>query len=150
MIRKVLLISAIVVLITFAFFWDRTNNANSNEFLVTKVIDGDTIKLSNDKEVRLLGIDTPEKGQYYYDEAKNFLDDLVSGKKVILEKDVTNKDNYGRYLRYVLCDDIFVNLEMVKGGYARVVIRVPDMKYADILMKAETDARKKQIGIWKN
>ena len=61
---------------------------------VSKVIDGDTITLENGEKVRLIGIDTPERGQCYYKEAKLRLTELVLNKKVELEKDITNRDKY--------------------------------------------------------
>ena len=74
-------------------------------FLVTKVVDGDTIALNNSERVRFSGINTPEKGECYYQEAKDILGSIVLGKEVYLERDRTNKGKYGRLLRYVYYDD---------------------------------------------
>jgi micrococcal nuclease len=127
----------------------RLTNVNKKyDNFVVKVVDGDTIKLASGREIRLLGIDTPEKGQPYYNEAKDFLERLILGKKVRLEKDVTNKDKYGRYLRYVFLKNIFVNVELVRKGYARVIVRFPDVKYLDYLMKVQKKAMEKRLGIW--
>jgi micrococcal nuclease len=127
----------------------RLTNVNKKyDNFVVKVVDGDTIKLASGREIRLLGIDTPEKGQPYYNEAKDFLERLILGKKVRLEKDVTNKDKYGRYLRYVFLKNIFVNVELVRKGYARVIVRFPDVKYLDYLMKVQKRAMEKRLGIW--
>jgi len=116
---------------------------------VAKVIDGDTIELANGKKVRLLGIDAPEKGQKYYEEAKEKLIELVEGKEVVLESDVTNADKSGRLLRYVFVDGLFVNLELVKMGLANAYIVSPDVKYSNDFLKAEEIARENGIGIWK-
>ena len=70
-------------------------------FLVVKVTDGDTIDLSNGETVRFSGINTPEKGECYYNEAKQALTELVLDKEVFIERDMTNKDKYNRLLRSI-------------------------------------------------
>ncbi len=146
MFRKLFLIFLIIFLIIFS-----QNQKNlKSDVIVVRVIDGDTIELSDGKEIRLLGIDAPEKNEFYYEESKNFLKNLVLGKKVILEKDFTDRDKYGRYLRYVFVDKVFVNYELVRKGYAKAITRIPDVKYNDILIEAENEARKNKIGIWSN
>lgn len=117
------------------------------ESTVSRVVDGDTIELANGDVVRLIGIDAPEKNQPYSDGIVEELRKL-EGKKVRLEKDVTNKDRYGRYLRYVFLDDHFVNLELVQSGLAYVYIVDPDDRYGEELSRAEADAREGGIGIW--
>jgi len=91
---------------------------NSNK--VTRVIDGDTFELETGEKVRLICIDTPETGNSGAEEAKEFLESLVLGKSVKLEKDVSETDQYGRLLRYVYVNDIFVNKEIVQKGYGTV------------------------------
>ncbi len=118
------------------------------EYKVTYVVDGDTIEIEGDKRVRLIGINTPESGQPYFSEARNKLIELVLNKRVRLEKDVSDKDQYGRLLRYVYVGDLFVNLEMVRLGYANSYSYPPDIKYQDQLLAAEREAREKQIGLW--
>jgi len=118
------------------------------EYLVSKVIDGDTIELENGKAVRLLGIDTPEKNELFYEEAKNTLKQLVDGKRIVLVRDLENKDKYGRLLRYVFVGKIFVNVEIVKKGYS-ISKAVPTMKYFSEFNKAEKKAREEGLGIWK-
>lgn len=117
-------------------------------FTVLKVIDGDTIDLKNNMRLRLIGINTPEKDMYFYEEAKAFMEILVLGKQVKLEKDVTDKDMYGRYLRYVYLPDIFVNLEMIKSGFANAYTYPPDVKYTDKFIDAERNARTNGAGLW--
>lgn len=119
--------------------------------LVTEVIDGDTIVvlLNGKKErVRLIGIDTPEAGRPYFEEAKNKTKELVLGKKVRLEKDVSERDKYGRLLRYVYVGNVFINAELVKQGYAMVYTFPPDVKYADYFLKLQKEAREKELGLW--
>jgi micrococcal nuclease len=117
---------------------------------VTRVIDGDTIVVQGGYHIRYIGIDTPEIGEPFYQEAKDYNRELVGGKKVRLEKDVTDKDKYDRLLRYVYAGDVFVNAELVREGYAYVYPEslFPDIKYYDLLKEAETEAREAEKGIW--
>jgi micrococcal nuclease len=109
--------------------------------MVSRVIDGDTIELQGNIEVRLLGINTLEEGQPYYQESTNRLKELVEGKIVVLESDVQDKDQYGRLLRYVFIDGVFANLQMLKEGYATVYIIRPNTKYEASLRNAENEAK---------
>jgi len=123
-------------------------NFTDSSFSVNKVIDGDTIELKNNMRIRLIGINTPEKDMYFYEESKGFMEILVSGKQVKLERDTTDKDMYGRYLRYVYLPDIFVNLEMIKSGFANAYTYPPDVKYTDIFIEAQRSARESKSGLW--
>lgn len=116
--------------------------------IVDYVIDGDTIELRNKERVRLIGINTPEMGQPYSSEAKNKLKELIEGKETVLEKDITDKDQYGRLLRYIWLGDTLINLEMVKLGYANSYTYPPDVKYQNQIVAAEREAREKKIGLW--
>ena len=68
---------------------------------VSRVVDGDTVELADGRKVRYLGINTPERGQPFYQEATDFNAELVAGKKVRLEFDVDTIDKYGRTLAHV-------------------------------------------------
>jgi len=125
-----------------------TPKSETTSAIVSNVIDGDTVKLQNGEKVRLLGINTPEMGQPYYEEATNRLKELIEGKTVRLEKDVEDKDQYGRLLRHIYIDDTFVNLEMVREGYANVYIIPPNTKYSYEFEKAEEEAKNAERGIW--
>jgi len=120
----------------------------TEQLYVIKVIDGDTFILSNGDHIRLIGVNTPEKGEYYYQEAKNALKDLILNKQIILKSDISTKDRYGRYLKYVYVDNIFVNLYLVKNGYARTYIIEPNVKYSKDFIDAEKYAKSQKIGIW--
>jgi micrococcal nuclease len=132
---------------TSANVYENVNFADP-AFTVTRVIDGDTIDLKNKMRLRLIGINTPEKDMYFFEEAKVFMEMLVLGKQVKLEKDITNNDMYGRYLRYVYLPDMFVNLEMVKSGFANSYTYPPDVKYTDKFLEAERIARENEAGLW--
>ncbi|MBA7513271.1 hypothetical protein ES705_05282 [subsurface metagenome] len=121
---------------------------------VSKVIDGDTIRLENGETVRLIGIDTPETVhpskavEYYGKEASDFTRMMVEGKQVKLELDVQKLDKYNRLLAYVyLKDGTFLNSELVKEGYAKVSTYPPNVKYADLFTKLQKEAREKIIEV---
>lgn len=116
--------------------------------LITRVIDGDTVELENDDRVRLLGIDTPEKGQLLFSEASERLRELVEGKSVLLESDQTDRDKYDRLLRTVILNRQNINILMVKEGYASVLIIEPDHKYESELQAAQNYAQENNLGIW--
>jgi len=127
---------------------DDKESSEEDRFLVKEVVDGDTLILSSGEKVRLIGINAPEYGRYYFNEAKQMLGILVMGKRVKLEKDITDRDQYGRLLRYVYVDDLFVNLEMVKRGFANVYTCPPDVKYTEEFLEAERYARLNELGLW--
>ena len=121
-------------------------------FLVTNVIDGDTLDYEGNGEtirVRLSGINTPETGECYYQEAKDKLKELTLNKYIYLEKDKSDTGKYGRELRYVYVDDIFVNGFLVEYGYARVYDKYSyDTKYYEKLKEIEAFAINDNVGVW--
>lgn len=121
----------------------------ANTVSVIRVIDGDTIVIEGGYHVRYIGIDSPESDEYYYSEAKQINTDLIAGKQVRLESDVTDKDKYGRLLRYVFVDETFINAEMVRQGCAWSSAFPPDIKYQVFLEAMEKEARKLKSGFWR-
>lgn len=132
---------------------------------VLRVIDGDTVELANGDRVRYIGMDTPEvvdprkPVQCFGAEAARRNKELVEGKSVRLEKDLSECDKYGRLLRYVYIEDglpaeasakagTFVNLELVKEGYAAASTFPPDVKYMAEFAAAEKEARRTKRGLW--
>ena len=118
---------------------------------VVRVVDGDTIKVSGGRRVRYIGIDTPEVAddpQYFGLEATRFNKALVAGRKVTLEKDVSERDRFGRLLRFVYSDGILVNAELVREGYARARAYPPDSRYAQCFAALEREAREAGRGMW--
>jgi micrococcal nuclease len=120
---------------------------------VIQVIDGDTIIIQGGEHVRYIGIDTPEiypEVEPFGVEAWQTNKALVEGKEVRLEKDVSDRDKYGRLLRYVYMGDIFVNAELVRQGLAYVYPEswFPDNKHYDRLKEAEREAREKRRGLY--
>ncbi len=127
-----------------------TVNVEGEElFTVTRVIDGDTIELNDGRKVRYIGIDAPETtGDCYAEQATKKNADLVEGKEVRLEKDVSEKDRYGRLLRYVYHNDLFINEHLVRLGYAKASSYPPDIKNQEKFSMAEKEARGQEAGLW--
>lgn len=130
------------------------NRSSVDTFKVTRVIDGDTIEVEGGERVRYIGIDTPETVdprkpvQCFGVEASNKNKELVEGKMVRLEKDITDRDKYNRLLRYVYVGDTFINLELVKQGFAYSYSYPPDIKYQEQFLKAQQEAREAKRGLW--
>jgi len=128
------------------------------EAQVVEVVDGDTIKVEIDGEVhtvRYIGIDAPETEhpsepvEWMGPEATDANRELVEGKTVYLEKDVSETDQYGRWLRYVfLADGTFVNAKLVEMGYAQAATYPPDVDYQAVLREREQEAREAERGLW--
>ena len=122
-------------------------------YTVTEVIDGDTFRIDPKTRVRVMGINSPEKGECYYLEAKEALKNLIEGKVVKLEKDITDKDRYGRLLRYATLlveegDNVLVNDYMVRNGFAFNYPIPPDKHYRDLFNTAEEIAKRENLGMW--
>lgn len=124
------------------------SEVDSQQVKVTKVIDGDTIEIEGGKKVRYIGIDAPESYSCFSLESMLRNKELVEGKIIVLEKDVSETDRYNRLLRYVYVDDTFVNEILVKEGYAQVSTYPPDVKYQDKFLAAQKEARDNNRGLW--
>ena len=144
--------------------------AKSEFYYVARVVDGDTIKLSNNERIRLIGVDTPEL--HYSDKllrdskrsgkdiktiqslgakASKFTKDLCLNKKVRLEYDVEKHDRYGRLLAYIYLEDgTFVNAKILGDGYGQTMTVPPNVKYAGYFRKLEKQARAAKKGLWKS
>lgn len=128
---------------------------DDNLYFVDEVIDGDTIKVDGDIKVRLIGIDAPESGKCYYEEARNELVRLVQGEYVRMERDTESVDGLGRLLRYVYLpgkdlmeNDIFVNRHLLLYGYARTFSLPPNKLYFSSFVKAREQALIQRKGLW--
>lgn len=110
----------------------------------------------NGKEetVRMILVDTPETKhpklgvQPFGPKASSFTKDALTGKKIELEKDVSDRDKYGRLLRYVWIDGKLFNETLIEKGLARVAVFQPDVKYIDQFRELQQKAQKQGIGIW--
>lgn len=131
-----------------------------NTLPVTRVVDGDTFWADNGTKrglkIRLIGVDAPETRPsqykdvgYYGEESKDFLEDMLEGRSVYLEFDVDSLDQYGRTLAYVFLEDgTFVNAELLRGGYARMLTFPPNIKYVEDFRKLQRRARRAERGLW--
>lgn len=119
--------------------------AKENSF-ATKVIDGDTIVVEGGYHVRLLGMDADEKGYPCYEPAKTRLENLILGKQITLEKDVSDTDQYGRCLRYIFLGSGNIDVQLVKEGLAVARFYEPDVKYKTEISQAEKEAIAGKIG----
>lgn len=119
---------------------------------VTRIIDGDTIEVEINGQmyrVRYIGMDTPERGDPFFDEATAANRQLVEGQAVTLVKDVSETDRYGRLLRYIyLSDGTFVNAELVRQGYALVATFPPDVAHQALFVQLQQEARDAGLGLW--
>jgi endonuclease YncB( thermonuclease family) len=120
--------------------------------LVINVVDGDTIEvqLSDDitSTVRYIGVDAPENGYPFSEEARQANMNLVYQQRVVLVKDQSEVDRYQRVLRYVIVGDVFVNLQLVNAGFASAQNYPPDEACKDVFASAEEGARLAKIGMW--
>jgi endonuclease YncB( thermonuclease family) len=115
---------------------------------VKHVVDGDTVTLSDGERVRLLAIDTPERGEPLYKEAGTYLSNLVKGREVSLEFGPRRRDSYHRLLAHLWLGDSLISLEMLASGYARYYPWQDDSLYRNRLLSAQTAARKAKAGVW--
>jgi len=148
--KKLFVLVGIILIIASLYFTNITGyiiSKETNEFLVTRVIDGDTVVLEDDERVRLLGIDTPERGQYFYQDATDYLVERIENKKVRLVSGHEDRDKYDRLLRYIYLDNILVNTELIEKGLATAYIFEED-EYTEIIYQKEAEARRSNIGIW--
>ena len=128
-----------------------------DQALVVRVVDGDTIDvLIGGEELRLryIGIDTPETVDprrpvgCFGKEASARNRELVEGKTVGLEKDVSETDRFGRLLRYVWLGGRMVNARLVEEGYATASTFPPDVRHAELFAALQSEAREQGRGLW--
>lgn len=134
------------------------DSLNTFDASVVRVVDGDTIKVDiggSEESVRFLLVDTPETShpqlgkQPFGEEAKAFVQEMLEGKTVQLEKDVSDRDKYNRLLYYIYVDGVSVQEELLRNGLARVAyVYAPNTKHVDKYYALQKEAQEKAIGIW--
>lgn len=120
---------------------------------LVRVIDGDTIDVrinSSTERVRYIGVNTPERNQPGYSEATQANRSLVESGPLWLARDVSERDRFGRLLRYVIAGEQFVNLALVEQGMAQAATFPPDVRCADTYLAAQQQARENGAGLWAN
>ena len=117
---------------------------------VTDVIDGDTFYLGNGDKIRMLGINTPESGKPYSEEATSFLTNMILGKEVTLVNDSKNddSDSYGRLLSHVYINDTLVNYEIIKAGLAFWYPYTSGTDMDAMYEEAQHYASNNTVGLW--
>lgn len=117
---------------------------------VKRVVDGDTIELTNGQIVRFIGVNAPNNGEPFEEEATEVNAKLVSGKTVTFEYDTYTSDRFGRVLAYLFVDGKNVAVELARKGLVKVTIYQDrrKLKYQDDLLKAQEEAKKNKRGIW--
>jgi micrococcal nuclease len=123
---------------------------------VREVLTGDTLRLEGGKTLKYIGVQSPPLQHLiplvreYGHEALAFNQSLVQSKKIWIEWGSQLRDDQNNLLGYVhLEDGTFVNLEILRQGHGKLVRRPPNTKYFDSLRKAELEARRKKLGLWK-
>jgi endonuclease YncB( thermonuclease family) len=138
----------LIPLLTACLPADPTRTGPGETASVASVVDGDTVELADGHRVRYIGIDTPERDRPYAADATALNRSLVEGQDVWLETDAQPTDQYGRLLAYVWAGDTFVNLELVRQGYATAFTVPPNVRHADAFVQAEREAREAGRGLW--
>lgn len=153
-IKRIIVFFLVLFLLgTLSYFQPRLNgnfaNYEPQTAKVIRVIDGDTIEvqIKESKEtVRLLGIDTPERGEGLYQEAKEFLQ-ITQNQTIELLRDWDDEGKYYRKLRYVFYNNRNLNIELVELGLAEVFME-DRLIYENKFLRAEEYAKENQLGIW--
>jgi len=135
----------------------KARHAATAEWTVVRVVDGDTIEVArgtNSDTIRLLGINTPETHhptkpvECFGPEAAAFTDEHLAGRSVQLEDDIEGRDRYGRRLAYVVVDGERFNDELLRRGYARLLVIEPNHAHARTMLREELDAKRAGRGLW--
>lgn len=158
-IYAILMIVLIISLLLVIYF---VPQETENTFYVKDVIDGDTIVVNKglaEYRIRYIGVDTPEmnfgKGEpeCFAKEARDFNISKVLNKKVTLKSDKEDRDRFDRLLRYVYIEEnqneVMLNEILISSGYAKVLSIAPNTMYAEKFKNLQDEAKKQNIGIWK-
>ena len=126
---------------------------NQPLYKVTRVIDGDTIELETGERIRYIGMDTPERGEPFFDEATEFNSYLVLNKTIRIQYGKEKLDRYDRTLAYVYVPvgngEIFVNAWIVQHGWAEEAEYPPNNIYVEVFKYLEKEAKRNKLGIWR-
>ena len=132
-------------------------NSERLSALVVRVVDGDTAEMrieGDEEDVRLIGVDTPESvapGQAvecFGKRASGFTERLIEGETVELSVGVEERDQYGRLLAYVYLEEVFVNAELVRRGFARTLEIAPNIAFAERFARLQQEAANAGRGLW--
>ena len=150
------MLSRLAPVLTPLFSGD-SGHSRSETATVVRVIDGDAIEVDLDGwryTVRYIGINTPETNrpsrgvEFYGPEASARNRELVEGKTVRMEFDVSSTDRFDRLLGYVYVDDEMVNATLISEGFAVASAIPPDTKFADRFENIQMQAMENRRGVW--
>ena len=134
------LLASLALLLGAAPVW--AQSGTTLEGIVVRVVDGDTAQVRIGHRV--------EKGEEPGGRQAHAVNrELVEGQRVRLERDVQSRDRYGRLLAYVWRDGTMINAELVRLGYAQVMTVPPNVRYQDLFLKLQRDARLAGRGLWR-
>jgi endonuclease YncB( thermonuclease family) len=121
---------------------DGRSSAPGKTATVTRVVDGDTVELEGIGAVRLIGVDTPERGDCGFDEATRFTEQRIGGERVRYVLGRERRDRYGRLLAYLFdSPGRMHNLSLARAGYAKVLTIAPNDRFAGRFEAAVSSAR---------
>ncbi len=150
---KLFWLTLILLAVPGCLFPESIAKERENESVETGVgaraVDGDTFETERGERVRLIGIDTPEKGMPCFEEAKNRLQELLFGKRVLMSRDVSERDKYGRLVRFVYVENQLVNLVLVEEGLALAFDFEPDTSKSSLFREAELRAADGNGCLWR-
>lgn len=160
--RSARTLAAVVVALTVAsaggWWLGAARRAAAAPYRVVEVLDGDTVVVDGHGRerdtIRLLGVDTPETHhptkpvQCFGPEASAYTTRRLLGRWVQLEDDVVNRDVYGRHLAYVYLDGRRFEDELLRKGYARLLVIPPNVAHARTMLDQELGARARGVGLW--
>ena len=138
----------------------QARRAATAEWTVVNVVDGDTIDVARSVDgrdtdtVRLSGVDTPETHhptkpvECFGPEATSFTEEHLAGRSVQLEADIEQRDRYGRRLAYVVVDGERFNDQLLRRGYARLLVIEPNHAHARTMLREELEAKRDGRGLW--
>lgn len=139
----VILLMLLISLLLNGYFVVTATNESKNSDIVAKIVDGDTFILGSGERVRLLGVNAPEQGRCFFEEAKEELSELLLQKVVLIKEE--RRDNFGRRMGLVYQDGLLINTRMIEEGFAK-----PDYtknSVSELFIKAYDAAKEKNLGV---
>jgi micrococcal nuclease len=136
-----------IVLVYLLFITPVASPDQKGPFLVKRVVDGDTIVLADGRRIRYIGINTPERGEPLWKEARDYNAKKVGGKLVTLEFGQVTEDTYGRTLAYVSVEGEMINAALLQAGLAHLFV-IEQITYYHHFRRSQEEARTKQLGMW--
>jgi micrococcal nuclease len=141
------LIFLILLITSGIIYYNLTSSPSSPKTIttqVTRTIDGDTLQTNDTTKIRLIGINTPETGQPYHKEAKQFLSQIENQ---TIQIEIKDTDKYERTLAYIFHNKQNINQALLLNGLATLYYYEKDTYYKT-MKESETYARENNLGLW--